>query len=94
MRKSDIIHEIANTADISARDADNALAATLEHMTNALARNETVQLLGLGSFVVKGRAERTGRNPKTGEVMTIAARNQVQFKPGKHLKEEVNNVLS
>lgn len=94
MRKSDIIHEIANTTGISPRDADDVLAATLEHITNALARNETVQLSGLGSFIVKARAARSGRNPKTGEAMTIAASNQVQFKPGKHLKETVNSVLS
>jgi len=93
MRKSDIIHEIVNTTHISPRDADNVLAATLEYITNALARNETVQLSGLGSFVVKARAERNGRNPKTGEAMIIAASNQVQFKPGKHLKEHVNSVL-
>ena len=94
MRKSDIIHEIVNAVDISPRAADDALAATLEHITNALARGESVQLSGLGSFVVKARAKRSGRNPQTGETMTIAASNQVQFKPGKYLKEQVNNVLS
>lgn len=94
MRKSDIIHEIVNTTNISPRDADNVLAVTLEHITNALARNEIVQLSGLGSFVVKSRAERSGRNPQTGELITIAASNQVQFKPGKHLKEQVNNALN
>lgn len=94
MRKSDIIHAIVNTTDMSLRDADNVLAATIEHITNALARNETVQLSGLGSFVVKARAARNGRNPQTGELITIAASNQVQFKLGKHFKEHVNNVSS
>ena len=91
MRKPDLIQAIVHIADISNRDADNALDAVIEHITNALSRGETVQLSGFGSLTVKPRAERSGRNPQTGQPMTIAASNHVQFKPGKHLKDEVNH---
>jgi DNA-binding protein HU-beta len=90
MRKQDLVDLVANTADISNRDADKAVAALFEHVTNALARGDSVNLIGFGSFVVKQRSARTGRNPKTGEPLQIAASQNVHFKSGKHLKEEIN----
>ncbi len=90
MRKSDLVSAVADIADISLHDADNAVSSMFEHITDALARGETVSLVGFGSFVVKHRAARKGRNPKTGDEIEIAASNQLQFKPGKFLKDSLN----
>ena len=90
MRKTDITSTIAKTAELTEREADNALCAFVEQVTNALARGEAISLIGFGSFSVRNRAARTGRHPKTGEAIQIAASNQVSFKPGKQLKELVN----
>ena len=89
MRKSDIVAAIADIADISSRQADDALAATLENITNALARGDNVTLVGFGTFTVKHRAARTGRNPQNGEAINIAASNLVSFKPGKVFKQSL-----
>lgn len=90
MRKQELVDAVADAADISNRDADNAVSAIFEHITNALARGDSVNLIGFGSFVVKQRAARTGRNPKTGEPLNIPASQNVQFKSGKHLKDSIN----
>ncbi|WNO09275.1 HU family DNA-binding protein [Teredinibacter sp. KSP-S5-2] len=89
MHKTELVAVVAEYLGISHRESDNIIASTLEHMTDALARGESVNLIGFGAFSVKSRAERKGRNPKTGEDITIAAHNQVVFKPGKALKEIV-----
>lgn len=87
MRKSDLVSAVADIADLSPREADDAVSSALEHITNALARGETLNLVGFGSFTVKTRAARTGRNPKTGDPIDIAASKQVSFKAGKSLKD-------
>lgn len=87
MRKSDLVSAVADISDISLNEADNAVSSLFEHITNALARDESVSLVGFGNFTVKQRAARTGRNPQTGEAMHIAASNQVHFKPGKAFKD-------
>ncbi|NLG81707.1 MAG: HU family DNA-binding protein [Bacilli bacterium] len=68
-----------------------AVNAFIECVTEALSKNDEVVLTGFGSFKVAKREERTGRNPKTGETMTIPAVNVPQFRPGKSLREVVNN---
>lgn len=91
MHKSELTTSIAQAADLSEREADNALSAAIEQITNALARGESVALVGFGSFSVKNRAARTGRNPRTGKEINIAASNQISFKPGKQFKDAINN---
>ena len=89
MRKSELVAAVADIADISLREADDAVSSMFEHITDALVRKESVSLMGFGSFNVKLRPARQGRNPKTGEAITIAASQQVQFKPGKSFKETI-----
>lgn len=91
MHKTDIVVAVANKLELSAHKADLAVSAFIEQITNALARGESVSLLGFGSFVVSERAARTGRNPQTGATIQIAASKNVSFKPGKALKDAVNN---
>lgn len=90
MKKSDLVSAVADAADLSNRQADDAVASAFEHITNALARGESLSLVGFGSFTVKTRAARTGRNPQTGEPMEIPESRQVGFKAGKSLKDSVN----
>jgi DNA-binding protein HU-beta len=90
MHKTDIVVAVANKLELSAHKADLAVSAFIEQITNALSRGETVSLLGFGSFNVSERAARTGRNPQTGAVIEIAASKSVSFKPGKALKDAVN----
>lgn len=90
MKKSDLIADVSQAIDVSATKADDVVSTLFEHITNALARNENVNLIGFGRFSVKARPERQGRNPKTGESMTIEAGQSVQFKAGKQLKDAVN----
>lgn len=90
MHKSDLIAAVADATDLSRDKADLAVSAILEQITNALARNEVVSLVGFGSFNQRARAARTGRSPKTGETIQIPASNSVGFKPGKALKDAIN----
>ena len=90
MNKADLTKLIADKADISNASAARALDAALEGITAALADGDQVALLGFGTFTVKDRAERQGRNPQTGETMTIAASRMAGFKPGKSLRDALN----
>ncbi len=87
MRKPELVQAIADIADLSERQAEAVLAAMLEQITNALSKGETVNLVGFGSFSVKSRPARQGRNPKTGEPIQIPASNAPVFKAGKGLKD-------
>ncbi|MDD0209358.1 HU family DNA-binding protein [Shigella flexneri] len=78
---------IAQEADISKAAAQKALDATTNAVTNALKQGDTVTLVGFGTFYVGERAERQGRNPKTGEPLTIAAAKTLKFRAGKALKD-------
>ncbi len=91
MNKTDLIDAIAAKADISKKDAETALKATIESIEEALKNNEKVVLVGFGTFSVKERAARTGRNPSTGKTIKIAASKAPAFKAGKELKEKVNS---
>lgn len=90
MNKSELIDRIAESADMSKADAGRALDAAIEAITGALKSGEQVALVGFGTFAVKDRAARTGRNPQTGKEITIAASRVPGFKPGKALKDALN----
>ena len=90
MRKPELVTAIADQADISKDKATQALNAMLEAITAALKSEDTVNLVGFGTFLQRSRAARAGKNPQTGEPIQIAASNTVAFKPGKALKEAVN----
>lgn len=87
MNKSELIEAIAQEADISKAAAQKTLDATTNAVTNALKQGDTVTLVGFGTFYVGERAERQGRNPKTGEPLTIAAAKTLKFRAGKALKD-------
>lgn len=91
MNKNDLIDAIAAEADLSKASAGRALDAALDAITAQLAKGETVSLVGFGTFSVKPRAAREGRNPRTGETIQIAASNTPGFKAGKALKDAVNS---
>lgn len=90
MNKSELIEHIAQSANLSVTQSKAALDAVLSGITNALACAEQVELKGFGTFKVNDRAARTGRNPKTGEEIHIAATKAPVFKAGKAFKEAVN----
>lgn len=90
MNKSELIDAIATTSELTKADAGRALDATLEAITTSLKANDTISLVGFGTFSVKERAARTGRNPQTGAAIQIAASKAPSFKAGKALKDAVN----
>ena len=90
MNKSDLIAKIAEKSSLSKKDAEAALKAVVESVEEALENKEKVQLVGFGTFEVRERAERTGRNPRTKEEIKIPASIVPVFKAGKEFKERVN----
>ncbi|MDP5053943.1 MAG: HU family DNA-binding protein [Congregibacter sp.] len=90
MNKSELIDAIASAADINKSDAGRALDAVVDSITDTLKRGDQVALVGFGTFSVKHRAARDGRNPQTGETIKIKASNVPGFKAGKALKDAVN----
>lgn len=90
MNKSELIDAIASEADISKASAGRALDSMLGSITGALSNGDSVSLVGFGTFSVKQRAARTGRNPQTGATIQIKAATVPGFKAGKALKEAVN----
>ncbi|ADZ91806.1 HU family DNA-binding protein [Marinomonas mediterranea] len=90
MNKSELIDAIAASADLSKAAASNALDATLKTIEEALVKGDQVTLVGFGTFQVKERAARTGRNPQTGAEIQIKAAKVPSFKAGKGLKDAVN----
>ncbi|WGO82161.1 HU family DNA-binding protein [Arsenophonus apicola] len=89
MNKTELINQIAEKADLTKKDSEKALNAFIETVTESLKSGNSVQLVGFGSFQVKQRAAREGRNPKTGEALKIAASNVPSFKAGQKLKDAV-----
>ena len=89
MNKTELIAAVAEKADLSKKDAEAAITATVDAITEALTQGEKVQLVGFGSFEVKTRAARVGRNPKTGEEIPISEARLPVFKAGKALKDAV-----
>jgi DNA-binding protein HU-beta len=90
MNKSQLIDAIAESSDLSKVDAGKALDGFLSAVTTALNAGDSVALVGFGTFSVKERAERKGRNPQTGDEITIKAAKIPAFKAGKSLKDAVN----
>ena len=91
MNKNELVDEIAEAADISKAAATRALDATLDGISKSLQNADPVVLVGFGTFLVRERAARTGRNPRTGEPLEIAAAKVPAFKPGKALKDALNS---
>ena len=90
MNKTELIAAVAEKAEISKKDAEKAVKAFTDAVAEELAKGGKVQLVGFGHFEVSERPAREGRNPRTGETMTIAASKTPKFKPGKALKDEIN----
>ncbi|MBD3669287.1 MAG: HU family DNA-binding protein [Gammaproteobacteria bacterium] len=90
MNKSELIDAIADGADISKAAASRALDSAIDAISGAMKGGDQVTIVGFGTFTVRERAARTGRNPRTGEEIKIAAAKVPAFKPGKALKDAVN----
>ena len=89
MNKMERVAEVAEKAELSKKDAEAAVSAAIDVITEALRKGDKVQLVGFGSFEVKSRAERMGRNPQTKEPIPIPASKAPVFKAGKALKDAV-----
>ncbi|MET0239659.1 MAG: HU family DNA-binding protein [Sphingobium sp.] len=90
MNKQDLISAVADASGLSKTDAGKAVESVFESITSALTKGDEVRLVGFGTFSVSKRKASTGRNPRTGEAMTIKASSQPKFKAGKGLKDSVN----
>ncbi|MBY0030781.1 HU family DNA-binding protein [Priestia aryabhattai] len=89
MNKTELVDAVATKSELTKQDSKRAVDALFETISNTLAQEEKIQLVGFGTFEIRERAGRTGRNPQTGEQMTIPASKSPAFKPGKELKEAV-----
>ena len=89
MNKSELIAEVATKAEITKKDADAAVTAVIDVITESLKQGEKVQLVGFGTFETRARGERTGRNPRTKETIVIPASKQPVFIAGKAFKDAV-----
>ena len=89
MKRTELVAEIAAKAGLSKKDAEKALAATLEAITETLAKGDKVALVGFGTFETRTRNARTGKNPRTNEPVEIPAATVPAFKAGKALKDKV-----
>ena len=95
MTKSEFIEILSEKHNqLSLSDVESAVKIMLEHMAQTLATGERVEIRGFGSFNLHYYAPRKGRNPKTGEVLTLSPKYKAHFKPGKELKERVNNSVN
>lgn len=90
MNKTQLVDVVAKNADMKKKDAEAAVTAVLDAISDALAEGDKVQLVGFGTFEVRERAERAGHNPSTGEKITIAASKNPAFSASKALKDKVN----
>ena len=90
MNKTELIAAVAQKTELSKKDAEKAVAAVIGSIEDALKADDKVQLIGFGTFEVRQRAEKQGRNPRTGETMTFPATKVPAFKAGKALKDSLN----
>lgn len=90
MNKAELVATVAEKTDLTKKDVEKCLAAVLDSVGEALARNDKVQLVGFGTFEIRERAARKGRNPQTGEEIEIAATRVPVFKAGKALRDAVS----
>lgn len=94
MTKSELIERIAERQDqLSAKDIELAVKLVIEYMSQCLSTGNRIEIRGFGSFSLHFRAPRTGRNPKTGESVTLAGKYVPHFKPGKEMRDRVNESL-
>lgn len=94
MTKSDLIDRLASEqTHLAVKDIELSVKQILDQMTKALASGDRIEIRGFGSFSLHYRPGRTGRNPKTGDAVTLAGKSVPHFKPGKQLRERVNNSL-
>jgi len=89
MNKTELVKAVATQSELTQKDAAKAVDVLFETISNTLAKEERIQLIGFGTFEVRERSARKGRNPQTGEEIDIAASKVPAFKPGKELKEAV-----
>lgn len=95
MTKSELIERIAaQQTQLSAKDVELAVKTMIEHMSHSLAQGERIEIRGFGSFSLHYRAPRVGRNPKTGEPVGLAGKYVPHFKPGKELRDRVNESMT
>ncbi|MCU7837127.1 MAG: integration host factor subunit beta [gamma proteobacterium symbiont of Taylorina sp.] len=95
MTKSELIEALAQKqSQLAYKDVELAVKAMLDHMAQTLASGERIEIRGFGSFSLHYRPPRTGRNPKTGDAVTLAPKYVPHFKPGKELRERVNKTRS
>lgn len=94
MTKNNLIDQVAEATEFSKKDTERILEAVLGQIAGALGKGEKVDLRGFGSFQANQKKERQGRNPQTGEAITIAAKTVAVFKPGKELADRVNQPVS
>jgi integration host factor subunit beta len=89
MTKADLVEMVAESSDLPRKQADEVVQVILDSIIAALSRSEKVELRGFGSFRIRRRGERNGRNPKTGDRVHVPPKKIPYFKPGKHLREEL-----
>ena len=95
MTKSELIEALAQKqSQLAYKDVELAVKAMLDHMAQTLASGERIEIRGFGSFSLHYRPPRTGRNPKTGDAVTLASKHVPHFKPGKELRDRVNKTRS
>ena len=90
MTKAELVEEVAKESDLTKKDAEVIVQTVLDSITDALQRGEGVELRGFGSFRIRNRSSRQGRNPKTGSDVNVPAKKIPHFKPGKELRDMVN----
>ena len=90
MNRNELVDAVAGKANLSKKDAGEAVEAVFDSIADALKGGTEVRLVGFGTFSVASRAASEGRNPRTGEKIKIAASKQAKFKPGKRLRDELN----
>jgi integration host factor subunit beta len=90
MTKADLVEQVAKEAEMTKKDAEQLVEVVFDSIVDALNKGDKIELRGFGSFRVRERNARKGRNPKTGETVSIPAKRVAYFKPGKELKEIVN----
>ena len=90
MTKADLIAEVSRTAELSKKDAENIVNVFLDRIVDALKEGEKIELRGFGSFKLRRRNSRVGRNPRTSEAVQVPAKKVPYFKPGKDLKKLIN----
>jgi len=90
MTKAELVEEVANQSELTKKDAEVIVQTVLDSITESLQRGEKIELRGFGSFRIRKRSSRQGRNPKTGSAVSVPAKKVPYFKPGKEIKDLVN----